>query len=311
MIVSWPKRIKAANQIRSQWHHVIDVAPTVLEAASLPEPKSVNGVVQAPIEGVSMVYTFDIRERPQHPQDPVLRDHGQSRASTTTAGSPAPFTARRGSRSPAASCRRTSGSSTTRATTSAWSNDLAASNPAKLKELQDLFMKEATKYRVLPIDDRVLERLNAASAGRPDLMGDRTSLTLSEGMVGMSENVFINIKNRSFSINADVEIPAGRSERRDPGPGGPVRRLEPVSEGRQADVLLQLPRAAAIQGLGPAGAGGGQGHRPHELRLRRRRGRQGRNGHPPGQRQPGRQRPDRTHAGDDLLGRRDGGRGHG
>ena len=70
-------------------------------------------------------------------------------------------------------------------------------------------MKEAIKYRVLPIDDRVLERVNAASAGRPDLMGDRTSLTLSEGMVGMSENVFINIKNRSFSITADVEIPQG------------------------------------------------------------------------------------------------------
>jgi arylsulfatase len=88
-------------------------------------------------------------------------------------------------------------------------NDVAASNPAKLKELQDLFMKEASQYRVLPIDDRLLERVNAASAGRPDLMGDRTSLTLSAGMVGMSENVFINIKNRSFSINAHVEIPEG------------------------------------------------------------------------------------------------------
>src|SRR4030095_1945634 len=59
MIVSWPKRIKAVNQVRSQWHHVIDVAPTVLEAANLPEPKSVNGVVQSPIEGVSMFYTSD------------------------------------------------------------------------------------------------------------------------------------------------------------------------------------------------------------------------------------------------------------
>jgi len=86
-------------------------------------------------------------------------------------------------------------------------NDLATANPTKLKELQGLFMKEAIKYRVLPIDDRTLERLNPASAGRPDLMGDRTSLTLSAGMVGMSENVFINIKNRSFSITADTEIP--------------------------------------------------------------------------------------------------------
>lgn len=59
MIVSWPKGIKATNQVRSQWHHVIDVAPTVLEAASLPQPKSVNGTVQSPIEGVSMLYSFD------------------------------------------------------------------------------------------------------------------------------------------------------------------------------------------------------------------------------------------------------------
>ena len=70
-------------------------------------------------------------------------------------------------------------------------------------------MKEAVKYRVLPLDDRTLERFNPASAGRPDLMGNRTSLTLSEGMAGMSENVFINIKNRSFSITANVEIPEG------------------------------------------------------------------------------------------------------
>src|SRR6185369_11079160 len=88
-------------------------------------------------------------------------------------------------------------------------NDVAAANPAKLKELQDLFMQEASKYRVLPIDDRSLERLNAASAGRPDLMGDRTTLTLSEGMLGLSENAFINVKNRSLSLTADVVIPEG------------------------------------------------------------------------------------------------------
>ena len=88
-------------------------------------------------------------------------------------------------------------------------NDLAASNPAKLKEMQDLFMQEAIKYRVLPIDDRSLERFNAALVGRPDLMAGRTSLTLSQGMIGMSENVFINIKNRSFSITADLDIPQG------------------------------------------------------------------------------------------------------
>ena len=88
-------------------------------------------------------------------------------------------------------------------------NDLAAQNPAKLKEMQDLFMKEAVKHRVLPIDDRVVERVNAKLAGRPDLMGDRTSLTLHAGMKGMSENVFLNVKNRSLTITADVESPAG------------------------------------------------------------------------------------------------------
>jgi arylsulfatase len=87
--------------------------------------------------------------------------------------------------------------------------DLAAADPKKLKEMQEVFIKEAIKYRVLPIDDRVVDRVNAATAGRPDLMAGRTSLTLSAGMDSMSENVFINIKNRSLSITADVEIPEG------------------------------------------------------------------------------------------------------
>jgi arylsulfatase len=85
-------------------------------------------------------------------------------------------------------------------------NDLASKNPAKLKELQDLFTKEAIKNHVLPIDDRRAERFNAAIAGRPDLMGDRTSLTVYPGMTGMMENAFINVKNRSYAITAPVEL---------------------------------------------------------------------------------------------------------
>jgi len=88
-------------------------------------------------------------------------------------------------------------------------NDLAAKNPAKLKEMQELFLTEAVKYSVLPVDDRSIERLNAALVGRPDLMGGRTSLTIFEGMTGMSENVFINVKNVSHTITAEVEIPKG------------------------------------------------------------------------------------------------------
>ena len=86
-------------------------------------------------------------------------------------------------------------------------NDLAAKNPKKLKELQALFLKEAAKYHVLPIDDRVFERLDAAAVGRPELMAGRTSLTLAEGMTGMMENAFLNVKNRSKTITAEVEVP--------------------------------------------------------------------------------------------------------
>jgi arylsulfatase len=86
-------------------------------------------------------------------------------------------------------------------------NDVAGKNPEKLKEMQELFMKEAVKYNVLPIDDRFLERMNAALVGRPDLMAGRTSLSVYEGVTGMSENVFINVKNRSHKITAEVQIP--------------------------------------------------------------------------------------------------------
>jgi len=88
-------------------------------------------------------------------------------------------------------------------------HDVAAKNPAKLKELQALFLEEAVENKVLPLDDRLLERMNPQLAGRPDLMGGRTSLTLYSGMFGMSENTFINTKNRSHSITAELEIPKG------------------------------------------------------------------------------------------------------
>ncbi len=208
MIVSWPKRIKAANEIRSQWHHVIDVAPTVLEAATLPEPKSVNGVVQSPIEGVSMAYSFDKADAPGTHKTQYFEIMGNRGIyndgwfAGTIHRAPWEQLPRRKLQEDIWELYDTRNDFSL-------VNDVAASNPAKLKELQGLFLKEATKYRVLPIDDRVLERVNPASAGRPDVMGERTTLTLSEGMLGMSENVFINIKNRSFSINADVEIPQG------------------------------------------------------------------------------------------------------
>jgi arylsulfatase A-like enzyme len=208
MIVSWPDRIRARNEVRSQWHHVIDVAPTVLEAARLPEPKSVNGTVQEPIEGVSMLYTFDEPRAESTHKTQYFEIFG-NRAIYHDGWYAGTIHRAPWEKVPRRKLLEDKWELYDTRNDFSLVNDLAAANPAKLKELQDLFLQEAVKYRVLPIDDRLLERINAASAGRPDLMGDRTSLTLSEGMVGMSENVFINLKNRSHSITADVEIPEG------------------------------------------------------------------------------------------------------
>lgn len=208
MIVSWPKRIKTTNQIRSQWHHVIDVAPTVLEAAQLPEPKSVNGTVQTPIEGVSMLYTFDNAQAASTHTTQYFEIFGNRAIykdgwlAGTVHKAPWEMKPRRKLQEDIWELYDTRNDFSL-------VNDLAAANPKKLKEMQELFIEEAIKYRVLPIDDRSVERVNAKLAGRPDLMGDRTSLTLTPGMDSMSENVFINIKNRSLSITAEVEIPKG------------------------------------------------------------------------------------------------------
>ena len=208
MVAYWPKRIKAKGEVRSQFHHVIDVAPTVLEAAGLPEPKIVNGTAQTPIEGVSMVYTFDDAKAESRHKVQYFEMIGNRAiyADGWFAGTihKAPWEAK-----PRAALLDDRWELYDTRNDFSLANDLAAQNPAKLKELQDLFMKEAVKYNVLPIDDRSIERLNAKLAGRPDLMGDRTSLTLYAGMTGMSENAFINVKNRSLTITADVEIPAG------------------------------------------------------------------------------------------------------
>jgi arylsulfatase len=208
LIISWPKHITATNEVRSQWFHVIDVAPTVLEAAHLPEPKSVNGTVQEPIEGVSMLYTFEEPKAESTHKTQYFEITG-NRAIYSDGWFAGTIHRAPWEYKPRATLQNDKWELYDTRNDFSLSNDLAASNPAKLKQLQDLFIEEAIKYRVLPIDDRSIERLNPASAGRPDLMGDRTSLTLSEGMIGMSENVFINIKNRSFSITADLDIPQG------------------------------------------------------------------------------------------------------
>jgi len=208
MAVHWPKGINAKGQTRSQFHHVIDIAPTVLEAAGLPQPKSVNGTEQTPIEGVSMLYTFNDAKAKSHHDTQYFEIFGNRSIyhDGWLAGTVhrAPW-----EREPRTTFANNKWELYDTTNDFSLTNDLSAKNPEKLKQMQDLFMKEAIKYNVLPLDDRTLERLNATLVGRPDLMAGRNSFTVYEGMSGLTENVFINIKNRSFSITADTDIPEG------------------------------------------------------------------------------------------------------
>ena len=207
MVIHWPKGIKEKGGLRRQFSHVIDIAPMILEAAGLPEPTSVNGVVQTPIEGTSLLYAFNDAQAAERHTTQYFEMFG-NRAIYHEG-----WFARTIHRAPWQT------SNLPPLPSDVWdlydvrndfslSKNVAAAQPAKLKELQALFMQEAQKYHVLPSDDRSIERMNPALAGRPDVLGDRTSLTLYEGMQGMLENTFMNVKNRSKKITAELEIPA-------------------------------------------------------------------------------------------------------
>lgn len=208
MALQWPKGIKSKNGLRTQFHHVIDVAPTILEAAGLPEPRMVNGVPQRPMDGVSMVYSFDDAAAKERHTTQYFEMFG-NRAIYHDG-----WLARTIHRAPWESePRRPLAEDVwnlydTRSDFSL-THDLAAKHPEKLAELQALFMSEAEKNHALPIDDRLFDRLIASNVGRPDLMAGRTSLTLGDGMTGMTENTFLNIKNRSKTITAELEVPEG------------------------------------------------------------------------------------------------------
>ena len=209
LVIHWPGGFTGKGELRTQWHHVIDITPTILEAVGLPEPKVVNGIPQTPIEGVSMLYTFgdaNARDRrlTQYFElycNRAIYNDGWL-AGTVHA---APWETGKSR----ATLENDKWELYDTRTDFSLADDLAGKYPEKLKEMQELFMKEAVKYNVLPLDDRKLERFNAALVGRPDLMAGRTSLTVYEGMTGMSENVFINIKNRSHTVTAEVQIPKG------------------------------------------------------------------------------------------------------
>jgi len=212
MVLHWPKGMKArGGTLRSQFHHVVDVAPTVLEAAKIPEPRSVDGVEQRPMDGVSMLYSInDAKAKGRHTTQyfEIFGNRGIyhdgwvacTRHSIPWLMAPNPPL-----------------------TEDVWelynvdedfseANDLAAANPAKLAELQAVFLKEAERNHVLPIDDRRSERFSAAIAGRPDIMGGRKSLTVYPGMVGMMENAFINVKGVRHTVTAEVEVADDRTQ---------------------------------------------------------------------------------------------------
>ncbi len=208
MIVRWPNGITEKGGMRSQFGHVIDVAPTILEAIGLPEPKSVNGTPQTPMEGTSLLYTFNDADAKERHTTQYFEMFG-NRAIYHDG-----WFARTIHRAPWQAVDMPP------LETDIWdlynvhedfslANNLADQYPEKVVEMEALFMSEGEKYHALPIDDRVIARMNPAIAGRPDIMGGRTTLTLYPGMDGMLENSFMNVKNRSKTITAKVEIPKG------------------------------------------------------------------------------------------------------
>jgi arylsulfatase A-like enzyme len=211
-IVHWPKGINGKGEIRSQFHHVIDVAPTILEAAGLPEPASVNGIQQDPIEGVSMLYSFnDAKAADQHETQyfEMFGNRGIYHKG---------WTAVTKHRTPWASFATKAPAFDDDVwelydTTTDWSQakDLSKQMPEKLHELQRLWLIEATRYKVLPLDDRMVERMNSDTAGRPVLIKGKTQI-LFGGMGHLLENCVINLKNKSHAVTAEIVVPEKGAE---------------------------------------------------------------------------------------------------
>ncbi len=206
-IVHWPSGIAERGGLRSQFAHVIDVAPTVLEVAGLPEPTSVNGVLQSPMEGSSMLYTFDAADAPERHDLQYFEMFANRgiyyRGWSAVTKHRTPWVLQ-GAELPAFDddvWELYDGNSDY-----SQARDLAAEHPAKLAELQRLWLIEATKYNVLPMDDRGAERFDPGMAGRPTLIRGDSQLFFP-GMGRLSENSVVNIKNKSFSVTAEVDVP--------------------------------------------------------------------------------------------------------
>jgi arylsulfatase len=219
MIVHWPAGIKSKNEIRSQFHHVIDVAPTILEAADIPEPVFVNGIRQMPLQGTSMMYSFDDEAAPERHETQYFEMfvnrgiYHKGWTAVTRHSTPWVMDADL----PAFDDDVWELYDT--ATDWTQAHDLSKKHPEILYELQRLWLIEAVKFNVLPLDDRRVERFNSDLAGRPELIRGK-SQTLFSGMGRLQENAVLNIKNKSFSVTAEIVVPEGGAEGVILGQGG-------------------------------------------------------------------------------------------
>jgi len=209
-IVHWPKGIKAKGELRTQFAHVIDVAPTILDAAGIPEPVAVDGIQQDPIDGVSMLPTFNDAKAPEHRETQYFEVMGNRaiyhKGWTAVTKHYTPWIP---DKKPALDDDVWELYDTSKDWTQA--KDLSKEMPDKLREMQRLFLIEATRYKVLPLDDRMFEKINPDTAGRPTLIKGKTQL-LAGGMGHLSENCVLNVKNKSHSVTAQIVVPQGGAE---------------------------------------------------------------------------------------------------
>jgi arylsulfatase len=211
--IAWPNRIKDAGGIRPQFHHVIDIVPTILEATGIPAPEQVDGIAQAPIEGVSMVYTFDkANANAPSARNTQYFEMLGNRAiyhDGWIAATPPPQPPWSLGTAPMPPLMEYKWELYNIAEDYSQNNDLAAQHPDKLKELQGLFMEEAKKYQVFPLDNSWLQRVVVA---RPSAVAGRTEFTYSGEISGIPNSSAPNLVGKSFKITADVEIPSKGGE---------------------------------------------------------------------------------------------------
>jgi arylsulfatase A-like enzyme len=214
LVISWPKRIKQTGEVRSQFSSVIDITPTILEAATVKVPTMINGVKQKPIEGFSLVYSFDNAKAPTHHKSQYFElmgnrgiyDNGWM-ANTTPLKLP---WAKVSLDAPTPNPDDFKWELYHIAQDFSQANNLAAQNPAKLKELQAAFEREAQKYNVYPLDSSLAERMDVRL--RPSLTRGRNTFTYYPGTIRIPEGAAPDMKNKDFIVTADVEIPAGGAD---------------------------------------------------------------------------------------------------